>query len=706
MKQAVIKKGIVISEEISAPVVSDGCILIKVVNSCISAGTELVAVEQSAKSMIQKAKEKPEKILQAFNMLKSKGINKLVKTVKATSDSMSPVGYSISGVVLATGSGVNKFRAGDRVAAAGAGLANHAEFVDVPENLVMKIPQGLDFEKASTVTLGGIALQGVRRADLKLGEFCVVTGAGILGLLSVQFLILSGVRVAVIDLDERRLEIAKELGAEIILNPNKTEIVKDINNWTGGYGSDAVLFTAATSSSEPLSDAFQMCKRKGRVILVGVSGMEINRGDIYPKELDFLVSTSYGPGRYDKQYEEKGLDYPYAYVRWTENRNMEEYLRLLGTKQVDLSLMIEKKYSIGEVTEAYSALQHSEKKPLMVILDYGEIKENNNISNDFSHNIIINNNFAKDKINVAIIGAGAFATSVHLPNLQKLKDKYSIYAIVDKDGLRAKSIAKRFNANYSSTDYREILKDENLDLVMICTRHDSHAYLALEGLKAGKHVFLEKPLATTGKELIEIEEYIESNEFVPVLTVGFNRRFSPYIQELKKYTDKRINPLYMHYRVNAGFIPLDQCVHEHGGRIVGEVCHFIDLLSYISGSEVKELSFNKLEPMNNKFTSQDNLSIQLKYEDGSIGVIDYIAVGSKSFPKEFLEVHFDEKTIIVDNFKSIKGYGIKLKELSSQEPLKGHLEELEILNDSIKNKTLPIELNDLFTVTRLTYLLL
>ena len=705
MKQAVIKKGIVISEDVAAPIVSEGCVLIKVVNSCISAGTELVGVEQSAKSLIQKAKEKPEKILQAFNMLKSKGINKLVKTVKVASDSISPVGYSISGIVLATGDGVNNFRAGDRVAAAGAGLANHAEFVDVPENLVMKLPQNLDFEKASTVTLGGIALQGVRRADLKLGEFCVVTGAGILGLLSVQFLLLSGVRVAVIDLDERRLEIAKELGAEIILNPNKTDIVKDINNWTGGHGADAVLFTAATSSSKPLSDAFQMCKRKGRVILVGVSGMEINRGDLYQKELDFLISTSYGPGRYDKQYEEKGLDYPYAYVRWTENRNMEEYLRLLSTNQVDLSLMIEKKYSIDEVTEAYSVLQQSEKKPLMVILDYGEIEENN-LSNDFSRKVIINNNLTTGKINVAIIGAGAFATSLHLPNLQKLKDKYSIYAIVDKDGLRAKSVAKRFGASIASTSFKDVYQDKNVDLVMICTRHDSHAYLALEGLKAGKHVFLEKPLATTKEELIEIEEYIESNESVPVLTVGFNRRFSPYIQELKKYTDKRINPVYMHYRINAGFIPLDQWVHEHGGRIVGEVCHFIDLLSYITGSEVKELSFNKLEPMNNKFTPQDNLSIQLKYEDGSIGVIDYIAVGSKALPKEFLEVHFDEKTIIVDDFKSIKGYGVKVKEVSSQEPLKGHLEELEILNDSIKNKTLPIALNDLFTVSRLTFLLL
>ncbi len=694
-----------ITEIIPAPLVSDGCILIKVVNSCISAGTELAGVEQSAKSMIQKAKEKPEKIIQAFNMLKSKGINTLVKTVKVASDSISPVGYSISGIVLATGNGVTKFKAGDRVAAAGAGLANHAEFVDVPENLVMKMPQGLDFEKASTVTLGGIALQGVRRADLKLGEFCVVTGSGILGLLSVQFLILSGIRVAVIDLDERRLEIAKELGAEITLNPTKTDIVKDINNWTGGYGSDAVLFTAATSSSEPLSEAFQMCKRKGRVILVGVSGMEINRGDIYPKELDFLVSTSYGPGRYDKQYEEKGLNYPYAYVRWTENRNMEEYLRLLGSKQVDLSLMIEKKYSIDRVTEAYNELQHSDKKPLMVILDYGKINENN-ISNDLSRKIIINNNFAKDKINVAIIGAGAFATSLHLPNLQKLKDKYSIYAIVDRDGLKAKSVAKRFGASIASTSFEDVYQDKNVDLVMICTRHDSHAYLALEGLKAGKHVFLEKPLATTRKDLIEIEDYIISNESVPILTVGFNRRFSPYIQELKKHTDKRTNTLYMHYRINAGFIPLDAWVHEHGGRIVGEVCHFIDLLTYITGSKVKELSFNKLEPNNNKFTAQDNLSIQLKYEDGSIGVIDYIAVGSKALPKEFLEVHFDEKSIIIDDFKSLKGYGVKLKELSSQEPLKGHLEELDILHDSIKEKTLPIELNDLFTVTKLTFLLL
>jgi len=329
MIQAVVKKGRVIGERVPTPLVSDGCLLIKVVNSCISAGTEMAGVNESGKSIIKRAMEQPEQVKEVLQFMKTNGIQRTLAKVKGALDGGKPTGYSISGIVIGFGAGVSGFSVGDSVAAAGAGLANHAEFVDVPVNLVMKMPQGMDFQKASTVTLGGIAMQGVRRADLRLGEVCVVVGAGILGLLAQQMLQLSGVRTIVTDLDPSRLDIAQKLGAERIVNPAQEDVVSVVNSLTGGHGADAVLFTAATYSSEPLSTAFKMCKKKGRVVLVGVSGMEIKRGDIYAKELDFLISTSYGPGRYDSNYEDKGLDYPFSYVRWTENRNMTEYLRLV-----------------------------------------------------------------------------------------------------------------------------------------------------------------------------------------------------------------------------------------------------------------------------------------------------------------------------------------------------------------------------------------
>lgn len=709
MLQAVVKKGKVIGEKVFSPKVSDGCVLIKVVNSCISAGTELTSVNASGKSLIQKAKEKPEKIKMAFNLAKSKGLKELYKAVHNVTESMSPVGYSISGVVLAMGSGVTQYNIGDKVAAAGAGIANHAEFVDVPENLVVKIPQYLDFKRASTITLGGIALQGVRRADLRLGEFCVVTGAGILGLISLQLLRNSGIRVAVIDLDERRLSIAEKLGAEIIINPTENDAVKDINSWTGGYGTDAVIFTAATSNSQPLSDAFKMCKRKGRVILVGVSGMEIKREDIYPKELDFMISTSYGPGRYDKNYEEKGLEYPYAYVRWTENRNMAEYLRLLSHEEIDLSDIIEKDYSIKQVTEAFESLNVTKNKPLMVILSYGNLNETevNKISS-IVDSIELSNKVCHDKINVALVGTGAFVKSMHLPNLEKLSDKYNIYAIVEKDGLKAKAIGKQYKAAYVTSDYNKVLEDKNVDLVMISTQHGTHAEMVLEALKHGKNVFVEKPLATKENELQKIISFYENATLIkPALMVGFNRRFSKYSVEIKTHTQKRINPLFIHYRMNAGYIPLEHWVHENGGRIVGEGCHIIDLMSYFTESEIESISSESLEPTNEKLSSCDNKSIILKYKDGSVCTIEYFSNGSKDFPKEYMEVHFDEKTIVMKDYKSLKGYGVKVNEIQTENSEKGHVEELVRLHEYLSglSEVSPIQLRDMFQTTKATFII-
>ncbi|MBN1406890.1 MAG: bi-domain-containing oxidoreductase [Calditrichaceae bacterium] len=706
MIQAIVKKGKVKGEKVPAPVVSKGRLLIKVVNSCISAGTEISKVERTGKSLIKMALDQPAEVKQVINMLKERGISKTISKVRGALDTGKQSGYSISGIVIDIGEGVKGFEIGDKVAAAGADLANHAEYVSIPENLVMKIPDHLDFKKASTVTLGGIALQGVRRAELNIGEYAVVVGVGILGLLTVQMLRLSGIRVAAADLDESRLELAKIYGAELIINTAKQNLVKEIENWTNSYGSDAVIFTAATKSSEALSQSFKICKKKGRVILVGVSGMDIKRADIYEKELDFKISTSYGPGRYDKGYEEKGHDYPYAYVRWTEKRNMSEYLRLLANNEIKLDKMINKIFPIENVEEAFEALNGPE-KPILTILDYGdfEISDLQKYRNHERKVVINIKPVSENIIKIALVGAGSFAAGTHLPNLQKLKDKYELYAVVNRSGHKAKAVAEQFGAQIATSNIDEVLNDKNVDMVLISTRHESHAALTLKALQNGKHVFVEKPLATRLDDLKAIEDfYSQSKDEKPILMVGFNRRFSRYAVEIKKHADKRMNPLIIHYRMNAGYLPKDHWVHEHGGRIVGEACHIVDLMTYLTQSEIESIFAEQLTPQTEKFQSSDNKIIVLKYKDGSIATIEYLAVGSKKLSKEYMEIHFDEKSIIMDDYKSLKGYDINIKEINTRISEKGQFEELVHLYDSLsgKNKSWPIDLWDILQTTEVT----
>ncbi len=607
MKQALVKKGLVIGEEVPAPVVSEGSVLIKVVNSCISAGTEMSGILSSGTPLIKRILKQPEKVAKMLNLARTEGISRVYQKVKGELDAGKPTGYSVSGVVIGVGKGAEKFKIGDRVAAAGGGLANHAEYVDVPVNLVVKIPNDLGFKEASTVTLGAIALHGARRADLRLGEFCVVFGTGILGLLTIQMLNASGIRVIAIDLDNKRLALAQEYGAERVIDPQQEDPVKIVKSITNGLGADAVIFTAATSSSKPLSQSFNMCRRKGKVVLVGVSGMEIDRKDIYSKEIDFLISTSYGPGRYDKSYEEKGIDYPIAYVRWTENRNLSEYLRLLEAGSINIKAIIQKVFSIDQVTAAFNSLKQTEDKPLMVLLDYG-LPEVNLLDQyrDHKRKIEIRTSFVdKDVINVALVGAGSFATNVHLPNLKNLNRQYKIYAISDKNGHTAKAVAEQYQASFATTNVEEIINDKNVDLVLICTRHDSHAEITIKALERGKHVFVEKPLATSHDELKKIEDFFNNRprENKPVLMVGFNRRFSKYSVEIKKHTDRRINPLFIHYRMNAGYISPDHWVHENGGRIVGEACHIIDLMSFFVQKPIVSISYESLSPSTGYFNS-------------------------------------------------------------------------------------------------------
>ena len=686
MLQALVKKGQVLPSDVPAPVVSPGGVLIQVVNSCISAGTELAGVQASGKSLIRRAFEQPEKVAKVFKMLKENGPAYTMAKINGHLEAGMPLGYSAAGVVLAVGQGVTDLHPGQHVAAAGAGYANHAEFIDVPRNLVCAMPEGLGFEAASTVTLGSIAMQGVRRAKIELGELVVVVGAGILGLLTIQLLRASGARVMAIDLDERRLALAKKMGAELVVNPQAANTLDQIFQHTAGRLADCVIFCAATNHSEALSQAFSLLRRKGRLVMVGVWGNEFKREDIYAKEIDFYISCSYGPGRYDAAYEENGQDYPYAYVRWTENRNMQEYLRLLTVGAIDIGLLLEKNYPIAQVAEAFASLSSSE-KPLLVTLTYGVPFDFSQIGdiNALSHKIEV----SPDKtikattlpLNVAVVGAGDYSTGVHLPNLKKFSSLFNLQAVCSRTGSKAQAVATQYQASYATTNYDEILNDPNIHLVIIATRHNLHAQQTLAALRAGKHVLVEKPLALTSEEVDEIRAFYAEPEDKPMLCVGFNRRFSRYAKVAKEAI---CGPVMLNYRMNAGFLPAEHWVHgfEGGGRIVGEACHILDLFRHLAGAPVTNMAVANMHPAP-PFQATDNKIITLEYANGSIVSISYFATGSSEISKEHMEAHWQGKSIIMDNYQQIEGYGCTLPQIKDSSPDKGQKDLLEAFGKAI-----------------------
>jgi len=700
MRQVLIKKGKVFTEEVPAPMVNEDTVLVKVYYSCISVGTEMSGVISSGESIFKKALRRPEKIAKAINNVKKEGLARTIQKIQGKFEESAQTGYSASGIVVEVGSKINHIKIGDRVACAGAGIANHAEYIEVPRNLLVKIPNGVELDLASTVTLGAIAMQGVRRADVRLGEYVAVIGLGVLGQITVQLLKANGCRVIGVDLDERRIRKAFNLGMNKGVSP-KENIVKIATAFSDGFGVDAVIITAATKSKEPLAQAFQMCRKKGKVILVGVVGMEINREDMYKKELDFLVSTAYGPGRYEEKYELKGIDYPYAYVRWTETRNMQEYLKLIADKKINIRPLIEKEYKIENSFEAYEELNVTENKPLIVLLKYNQKNENQALRRVEVQAKPIK----KDgRINIALIGAGSFAKGTHLPNLMKLKDVYNLYAIASKTGSNAKSTAQKFEAKYATTDYREILGDKNIEAIIIATRHNLHAKMAIDALKADKAVFLEKPMALNKKELDELVKTI-SNTQKPFM-VGFNKRFSKYAQEVKKHVSARINPMIINYQMNTGYFSLDHWTHteEGGSRIIGEACHVFDLFNYFIEAEIESISVNRITPKTEYFSAQDNVVITIKYKEGSVCSLTYVSLGNGCYPKEFCQIYFDGKIIIINDYKRLESYGVKLKEMKSLESSKGQYEELIEFAKYLKGKIRPpIPLWQLIQATEVSF---
>ncbi len=704
MKQVLVSGGVVRLEEVPAPVVEPGTVLVRMDHSCISIGTEMSGVKSSGTPLWKRALNQPQHVRKVVDMLLADGFAQTRRLVQERLAIELPTGYSGAGVVLEVGAGIDEFAPGDRVACAGAQCAFHAEVVRIPKNLVALIPDNVGFEEASSVALGAIALQGVRRANPTLGETFVVIGLGILGQLTVQMLRANGCRVIGVDLDRDRIALARQHGMNWGIHPDDGNDVAHIARLTGGAGADGVVITAASPSDAIVSTAFNMCRKKARVVLVGDVGLDLQRADFYAKELDFFISTSYGPGRYDAQYEEKGLDYPLGYVRWTENRNMVEYLRLIADGAIAVKPLIAAVHPIEKVDAAYAALQSGADKPLMVFLSYSRGK------NEVARRIALtpaSATLGHGAIRIALIGAGGFAKGMHLPNLVELGSDYHLRAVASRTGHNAASTGKRFGADYCTTDYREILADKDIDAVIIATRHDTHASMVLEALQAGKHVLVEKPLALEEPELTAIEAFFaDGSGSKPVLLTGFNRRFSPYAERIAGLVSSRSNPMILNYRMNAGYIPLDHWVHtaEGGGRNRGEACHIYDLFTFFTGSQVGRVQASAIIPKSGYYSSSDNFVASMTFADGSLATLTYTALGTNEFPKEMMEVFVDGMVISLDDYRRLSVTGSKQKPLATRGPNKGQKEELVAFARAVKGEIeWPIPLWQQLQATRISF---
>ncbi len=689
MKQVLVRKGEAFIEDVPAPAVEPGTVLVRVAYSCISAGTETSTLHASGKPIWRRVLEQPELLRKGMGWIRSQGLAQAASNVADRLHAAHPIGYSAAGHVIAAGSGVDRFRPGDLVACAGAQCAFHAEAIRVPVNLVAAAA-GVDLADASSVTLGAIALQGVRRAAPTLGEVFVVIGLGILGQLTAQLLKVNGCRVIGIDPDPARLSLASTLGMDQALDADSTDATSQVSRITGGIGADGVIVTAASKSSEVMATAFRMCRKKGRVVLVGDVGLALDRNDIYEKELDFFVSTSYGPGRYDGRYEEQGLDYPVGYVRWTENRNMGEFLRLMAEGRVRVAPLISATYPVDQAHEAYASLQNSTPRPLMVLLRYPDAP-----SGPLARSVACGALPARvqGRIRLALVGAGSFAKSAHLPNVRSMPERYELRTVVSRSGHNAVAAAQRFGAVNASTDFDAILGDPDIDALIIATRHHLHADMARLALLAGKHVLVEKPLALTPADLQQIAAlYATGAPTRPMLLTGYNRRFSPYTRRIQEIIAKRANPMILCYRMNAGHIETGHWVHgaQGGGRNIGEACHIYDLFTALTGSKVLGVSAQGLRPATDHCRADDNFVATMSFADGSVASLVYTALGSAEHPKERMDIYVDGMVLTLDDYKSLQISGSKVRGMSTARAEKGQLQELEAFSDALRSGAWPI----------------
>lgn len=677
MKQIIqdLKSGATILEEVPVPQVKSGAVLIQTTCTLVSLGTERMLVEFGKANLIDKARQQPDKVKQVLDKIKTDGLQPTLEAVFNKLGQPLPLGYCNVGKVVALGKGVTEFVVGDRVASNG----NHAEFVCVPKNLVAKIPDNVTDEEAAFTVIGSIGLQGIRLLNPQLGETIVVIGLGLIGLVTAELLKANGCRVIGVDFDQQKVDIANQKGI-IGINPAKgIDPVKFVQELTESIGADGVIITASTKSNDVIHEAAEMSRKRGRIILVGVIGLDIRRDDFYKKELTFQVSCSYGPGRYDDNYENKGQDYPLAFVRWTEKRNFETILNTISAGNLDVKSLITEDVELKNYHEIYGDMRK-----------HGSIASIIRFPTDSTIDTVVpvnTNTFNPGKGKIGIIGAGNFTSATVLPAL--LKAKAEIKYIASAQGLSAKVLAKKASAANATSDYKVILSDKDVDLAIITTRHNLHASMVLETLNAGKSVFVEKPLCLNESELESISKAYKEAPKNVTLTVGFNRRFSPFAVKMKQLVGD--GPKNIIATMNAGFIPADVWVHDlevGGGRIIGEACHFIDLCSFLAGSKVTSVCMNAMGE--NPQENTDNVSILLKYANGSNAVINYFANGSKAYSKERVEVFSQERILILDNWRELKGYGFKGFSSMKSGMDKGHKAQFSLLNDRIKTGGAPL----------------
>lgn len=671
MKQIIqdLKSGATILEDVPVPQVKEGYVLVKTTRSLVSLGTERMLVEFGKANLIDKARQQPDRVKQVLDKIKTDGLQPTLEAVFNKLGQPLPLGYCNVGRVVAVGRGVTTFKVGDRVASNG----NHAEFVCVPQNLCAKIPDTVTDDEAAFTVIGSIALQGIRNLNPQLGENIVVVGLGLIGLVAAQLLKANGCNVIGTDFDQQKVDMANAFGVTAI-NPGKgTDPVKYVEESTSGIGADGVLITASAKSDEVIHQACLMSRKRGRIVLVGVIGLNMRRDDFYKKELTFQVSCSYGAGRYDEEYENKGHDYPLAYVRWTEKRNFQTILDAIASGRLDVKPLITEVVELENYNDIYGDMRKS--GSIASILKYPEDAQQVSVVRiDSAHSTAGGGK-------IGIIGAGNYTSSMVVPCLMKAQAR--IKYIASAGGLNAKVLAKKAGAEMATSDYHEVLNDPEVGMVIITTRHNMHAKMVKEALEAGKSVFVEKPLCLHPEELDQIiSAYKKAGDGV-TLTVGFNRRFSPFAVKMKQMVGD--GPKNIVATMNAGFIPAEMWVHDlqvGGGRIIGEACHFIDLCSFLAGSKVTAVCMNAMGETPQENT--DNATLMLRYENGTNAVVNYFANGSKAYAKERVEVFSQQRVFIIDNWRRLEGYGAKGFSKMKGTMDKGQKDEFRMLNERLQ----------------------
>ena len=693
--------------DVPAPAARGGGVLVRNAASLVSAGTERMVVDFAEKNLLEKARARPDLVRQTLDKAKREGILTTFDAVQNRLDKPMSLGYSSAGAVLDVGDRVSQFQTGDRVACAGGGYAVHAEAVWVPKNLVIPLPPEVDFESAAFTTLGAIALQGIRLSEVRLRDVAAVIGLGLLGQLTVQMLKAAGAAVIGIDLQPARAELARKLGADAVAT-DADQMTALCEQFSSGHGADVVLITADTKSNQPLELAGHVARDKGIVVAVGSVGMTIPRKIYYEKELDFRISRSYGPGRYDHRYEEEGHDYPYGYVRWTEQRNMQAFVQLLAESKVDVGPLITHRFPIDDAPKAYELITGKTGEPFLgVVLTYTDAPA---LSRTVTLRQVEDATAAKaDHVGLGVLGAGNFATATLLPAVKDVK-AINLVGVAAGSGLSARAAADRFGFAYCTTDAREILNDSKVNTVAILTRHNLHARQVIEALEARRNVFVEKPLCMNEEELRQIisvyDRLRKEGAQRPSLMVGFNRRFAPFVVELKRHLERIEEPLMVNCRVNAGFIPPDhwtQDAAQSGGRLIGEGCHFIDLLTYLTGDRARRVTTRGL-PDSGRY-SQDNLHVTVEFAGGSIGTVTYVANGDKGFGKEFIEVFGGGLSASLDDYRTlfIRHGGKSSRQTARLRQDKGHRAEWQAFAAHITTGgRAPIAFDEIVHSTKLT----